>query len=104
MNFDNIHPTIFAIIDDGKGNLLLGTSNGLYHYTGSSNKLILSGDRLDELRINDVQHYKDKKFLIGTDRAIYKYDLESDQLSIICLLYTSPSPRDQRGSRMPSSA
>ena len=24
--------------------------------------------------------------------------------TIICLLYTSPSPRDQRGSRMPSSA
>ena len=24
--------------------------------------------------------------------------------SVICLLYTSPSPRDQRGSRMPSSA
>ena len=25
-------------------------------------------------------------------------------LITICLLYTSPSPRDQRGSRMPSSA
>ena len=25
-------------------------------------------------------------------------------ISSICLLYTSPSPRDQRGSRMPSSA
>ena len=25
-------------------------------------------------------------------------------LYVICLLYTSPSPRDQRGSRMPSSA
>ena len=25
-------------------------------------------------------------------------------LQCICLLYTSPSPRDQRGSRMPSSA
>ena len=25
-------------------------------------------------------------------------------ISVICLLYTSPSPRDQRGSRMPSSA
>ena len=25
-------------------------------------------------------------------------------LPSICLLYTSPSPRDQRGSRMPSSA
>ena len=24
--------------------------------------------------------------------------------TILCLLYTSPSPRDQRGSRMPSSA
>ena len=27
-----------------------------------------------------------------------------DILVIVCLLYTSPSPRDQRGSRMPSSA
>ena len=26
------------------------------------------------------------------------------RMSIFCLLYTSPSPRDQRGSRMPSSA
>ena len=25
-------------------------------------------------------------------------------MSVTCLLYTSPSPRDQRGSRMPSSA
>ena len=25
-------------------------------------------------------------------------------IHLICLLYTSPSPRDQRGSRMPSSA
>ena len=30
-------------------------------------------------------------------------DLET-ALQMICLLYTSPSPRDQRGSRMPSSA
>ena len=29
--------------------------------------------------------------------------LEGDE-DLICLLYTSPSPRDQRGSRMPSSA
>ena len=28
----------------------------------------------------------------------------TDLLSLACLLYTSPSPRDQRGSRMPSSA
>ena len=30
--------------------------------------------------------------------------LKDKTLAIICLLYTSPSPRDQRGSRMPSSA
>ena len=32
------------------------------------------------------------------------WDLNSSPLDISCLLYTSPSPRDQRGSRMPSSA
>ena len=26
------------------------------------------------------------------------------EVTTVCLLYTSPSPRDQRGSRMPSSA
>ena len=30
--------------------------------------------------------------------------LVDDGHRIVCLLYTSPSPRDQRGSRMPSSA
>ena len=38
----------------------------------------------------------------------YKQALGEDSVPIgyadICLLYTSPSPRDQRGSRMPSSA
>ena len=29
---------------------------------------------------------------------------EMSVMELVCLLYTSPSPRDQRGSRMPSSA
>ena len=33
-----------------------------------------------------------------------KVDEEAPDESFGCLLYTSPSPRDQRGSRMPSSA
>ena len=33
-----------------------------------------------------------------------EFNLEGNPFSIPCLLYTSPSPRDQRGSRMPSSA
>ena len=41
----------------------------------------------------------------STDTTSYKtaYNFECD-LMYSCLLYTSPSPRDQRGSRMPSSA
>ena len=42
---------------------------------------------LDEYHGEGIQH-----IALGTD-DIYT-----------CLLYTSPSPRDQRGSRMPSSA
>ena len=39
----------------------------------------------------------------------YHADIDGDALGytvmiFACLLYTSPSPRDQRGSRMPSSA
>ena len=33
-----------------------------------------------------------------------KYPIEDSDNFVTCLLYTSPSPRDQRGSRMPSSA
>ena len=36
------------------------------------------------------------------DKGSMKFELKS--LGMGCLLYTSPSPRDQRGSRMPSSA
>ena len=43
----------------------------------------------------------------ATQIAIGWFDgvqLKSAHSYISCLLYTSPSPRDQRGSRMPSSA
>ena len=44
----------------------------------------------------------DEKQLIATPfRTIVK---TSSEKLIICLLYTSPSPRDMRRSRMPSSA
>ena len=37
-------------------------------------------------------------------KAYEKIDDQAQDESKTCLLYTSPSPRDQRGSRMPSSA
>ena len=42
---------------------------------------------------------------IGPAQAlVYTLELVSIEGATTCLLYTSPSPRDQRGSRMPSSA
>ena len=43
----------------------------------------------------------DTLYIYGADRL---YDRMDTLLVKDCLLYTSPSPRDQRGSRMPSSA
>ena len=45
------------------------------------------------------QRYADSSLLAD---EIPLFDLRSQDTN--CLLYTSPSPRDQRGSRMPSSA
>ena len=45
-------------------------------------------------------------FAIGEGSRIFVacFLQSSAQICLYCLLYTSPSPRDQRGSRMPSSA
>ena len=42
--------------------------------------------------------------LLNFDAVVDAMDLMMDDFCYGCLLYTSPSPRDQRGSRMPSSA
>ena len=47
--------------------------------------------------------YSQFKEELLSDR-IAKVVYKGDQMTIICLLYTSPSPRDISGSRMPSSA
>ena len=53
---------------------LTGVARGLHHFVNSAST---------------------KFAAIGTNRILYAYS---------CLLYTSPSPRDKRQSRMPSSA
>ena len=37
-------------------------------------------------------------------QLLKRVEEDLSELGTVCLLYTSPSPRDQRGSRMPSSA
>ena len=42
--------------------------------------------------------------IAGYDSLLSQEKSKAQTGANICLLYTSPSPRDQRGSRMPSSA
>ena len=71
----------------------------------------IRADDLDEEDLFDLDgegDYEDPESYIEYDQALY-YDGPDDYYDgieqfNICLLYTSPSPRDQRGSRMPSSA
>ena len=52
--------------------------------------LYFKGDEPESIAIDKIKLYQALK----SDQRVYE----------VCLLYTSPSPRDQRGSRMPSSA
>ena len=47
----------------------------------------------------DTDSAKIPKHLLSFDDPVFEFNKR-----IICLLYTSPSPRDKRQSRMPSSA
>ena len=48
--------------------------------------------------------FKLKNFMLFKDGNNFQGEIESVTLPKLCLLYTSPSPRDKRQSRMPSSA
>ena len=56
---------------------------------------------LDENRINCPDHSSDTYSFIGDPPTKNRFDYTE---AWNCLLYTSPSPRDKRQSRMPSSA
>ena len=42
--------------------------------------------------------------VVGTVRSMEKAEIVREGIAKVCLLYTSPSPRDRQKSRMPSSA
>ena len=54
--------------------------------------------------IADAQLLVSRKFDLIKNSLLQRDDLPLADVIDCCLLYTSPSPRDQRGSRMPSSA
>ena len=62
---------------------------------------IFLNDMIDEAELQSILEITNKK---NPSFPYWKYDRIEGTLDDTCLLYTSPSPRDQRGSRMPSSA
>ena len=59
------------------------------------------------LLLEDGTYFEGLSFgAVGTisGEVVFNTGMTGYQEVITCLLYTSPSPRDQRGSRMPSSA
>ena len=62
----------------------------LVQYLGEEN-VDMQVHRNDEITLEKVEALQPERILISPGPCT-------------CLLYTSPSPRDQRGSRMPSSA
>ena len=62
-------------------------------------------DLLQTLSFNfESEGYKVSKALNGEEAMKLLEKNDSIALVILCLLYTSPSPRDSASSRMPSSA
>ena len=88
-------PNIILIMTDDQG----------WGQTGYYNHPLLKTPNLDEMANNGLRF---DRFYAGAPvcsptRASVLTGRSNDRTGV-CLLYTSPSPRDQRGSRMPSSA
>ena len=88
-----------------------GSQSDRYFATNTLHSVILSSKDRDRL----IAHLDLQAEQTGQDSAIIRkalgmalLDIKETEKAIpqlkLCLLYTSPSPRDQRGSRMPSSA
>ena len=57
-----------------------------------------------DLKVEGKTELQGSISLEGPVHITGKVQFGDSSVDAICLLYTSPSPRDQRGSRMPSSA
>ena len=86
-------PIPYATIQFGKNQGVISNEEGKFSFAIDS-----TTQKLDSIYITSL----------GYKKTGFTYENLLDSIIYIqpkaCLLYTSPSPRDQRGSRMPSSA
>ena len=79
-------------------------------YGEISVKSLLRKLKKAKIKVEDISKFPEsnRDIALVVDEKVNYQDIETiikkTGKNNICLLYTSPSPRDQRGSRMPSSA
>ena len=79
--------------------LLYNSGGHLYHMPSTGGEPVMLDTQFADRCNNDHGYSPD-----GTELAISHITEDGGSLIYICLLYTSPSPRDRTRSRMPSSA
>ena len=87
-----------------QGNIRFLITSGLVENHPAQQEILLYGDGIKDIAFTvDDSASAYKQALKNGAESAYE-PVETTDENGTCLLYTSPSPRDQRGSRMPSSA
>ena len=87
----------------GSGEQDSAVDNTVIDNSGSTQDTLAenTGNISDDISDNNIEETIDRNPVETTEILLVP---DSPGTPVPCLLYTSPSPRDQRGSRMPSSA
>ena len=112
-NFWDVTWTLTNRLDDDEHLSLIRYKEGSYHFDAT--RSLRHFTAWNPKGCDDAYQSFEKDALTGKEEAILDQrffeelqalltEAQRDNRCNPCLLYTSPSPRDQRGSRMPSSA
>ena len=78
----------------------------IWHLIVAKEILFTFNQVFGDVDVTESEEPENKNTLECADENFFDFEIEDSFFADLpdCLLYTSPSPRDQRGSRMPSSA